>query len=149
MRRRRPRSAAPSWAVLPTALALALTGCAETPGLPPMPTPTGLPVPTAVPLPAGSTALAPPTAHLVARPLAGPVGGEVRLSGDGYPAHGRVVFTFRGERVGDTTADAVGRFDGVPVRVPDAFRDAEPGDRIALGATSGPSHAEVLFVLTR
>ncbi|MFD7653673.1 hypothetical protein ACFV4N_06805 [Actinosynnema sp. NPDC059797] len=116
-----------------------------------MPTPAALPVPTAVPLPAGvsSTAVTPPTAHLAAQPLAGPVGGEVRLSGEGYPAHGRVVFTFHGERVGDTTADGVGRFSGVPVRVPDAFRDAEPGDRIALGATSGPFHAEVLFVLTR
>ncbi|MFC6093346.1 hypothetical protein [Saccharothrix lopnurensis] len=116
-----------------------------------MPTPTGLPVPTAVPLPAGisSTAVAPPAAHLAAQPLAGPAGGEVRLSGEGYPAHGRVVFTFHGERVGDTTADAVGRFAGVPVRVPDAFRDAEPGAQVTVGATSGPFYAEVRFVLTR
>lgn len=148
MRRRRPGPPTLPAALL---LAAALTACAEAPKVSSPPLPTGPPALTAAPLPAGAdtTPTTPPTAHLVAQPLAGAAGGEVRLTGDGYPAHGRVVFTFHGERIGDTTADAVGRFAGVPVRVPDAFRDAQPGTQVTIGATSGPFYAEVPFVLTR
>ncbi|ROP40478.1 hypothetical protein [Saccharothrix texasensis] len=96
-----------------------------------------------------STAASPSAAHLAAQPPAGQAGGEVRLSGEGYPAHGRVVFTFHGHRIGDVTADAVGRFTGVPVRVPDSFGDSAPGTQFTIGATSGPVYAEMLFVLTR
>ncbi|KOX15901.1 hypothetical protein ADK67_40955 [Saccharothrix sp. NRRL B-16348] len=96
-----------------------------------------------------STAAPPSAAHLAAHPVAGQAGGEVRLSGEGFPAHGRVVFTFHGRPVGDTTADAVGRFAEVPVRVPESFGDAAPGTRFAIGATSGPVSAETRFVLTR
>ncbi|XVS63424.1 hypothetical protein ACQPYE_34990 [Actinosynnema sp. CA-299493] len=96
-----------------------------------------------------STAASPPAAHLAARPLAGQAGGEVRLSGEGYPAHGRVVFTFHGHRIGDVTSDAVGRFADVPVRVPDSFGDSAPGTQFTIGATSGPVYAETPFVLTR
>jgi hypothetical protein len=90
-----------------------------------------------------------PAAHLAAHPLSGHAGGEVLLSGQGYPAHGRVVFTFHGHRIGDTTADAVGRFVEVPVRVPDSFGDSAPGTPFTIGATSGPVYAETPFVLTR
>ncbi len=96
-----------------------------------------------------STAAPSSAAHLAAQPVAGQAGGEVRLSGEGYPAHGRVVFTFHGRRVGDTTADAVGRFAEVPVRVPDSFGDSAPGTQFTIGATSGPVYAETPFVLTR
>ncbi|ONI83403.1 hypothetical protein ALI22I_33345 [Saccharothrix sp. ALI-22-I] len=117
---------------------LALTGCAEESPLP-------KPVVAAL----SSTAVSSSAAHLAAQPLAGHAGGEVRLSGEGYPAHGRVVFTFHGLQVGDTTADAVGRFVEVPVRVPDTFRDSAPGTQFTIGATSGPVYAETPFVLTR
>ncbi|QFZ22957.1 hypothetical protein [Saccharothrix syringae] len=142
-RRRRPHPAA-------LLLVLLLAGCAEAPKVA-LPTPTGPPALTAAPLPAGTstTAVTPPSARLAAQPLAGPVAAEVRLSGEGYPAHGRVVFTFHGERVGDTTADAVGRFVGALVRVPESFRGAEAGTQVTIGATSGPFYAEVPFVLTR
>ncbi|WP_141980892.1 hypothetical protein [Saccharothrix saharensis] len=96
-----------------------------------------------------STAAPSPAAQLAALPVAGPAGGEVRLGGDGFPAHGRVVFTFHGQPVGDVTADAVGRFAGVPVRVPESFRDSAPGTQFTIGATSGPVYAETPFVLTR
>ncbi|MCE6997880.1 hypothetical protein LZG04_24215 [Saccharothrix sp. S26] len=96
-----------------------------------------------------SSTVAPSAAHLVTQPVAGPAGGEVRLSGEGYPAHGRVVFTFHGRPVGDTTADAVGRFAAVPVRVPGSFADSAPGTQFTIGATSGPVSAETPFVLTR
>ncbi|MFE2755287.1 hypothetical protein ACFXGA_25120 [Actinosynnema sp. NPDC059335] len=58
------------------------------------------------------------------------------------------MFTFHGRRIGDTTADAVGRFADVPVRVPDSFGDAAPGTQVTIGATSGPVYAETPFVLT-
>jgi hypothetical protein len=96
-----------------------------------------------------STSITAAAAHLVAHPLAGHAGGEVRLSGDGYPAHGRVVFTFHDRQVGNTTADAVGRFTGIPVRVPESFADSEPGTQFTIGATSGPVYAGTPFVLTR
>ena len=96
-----------------------------------------------------STAAVSVVAHVAAQPVAGQAGGEVRLSGDGYPAHGRVVFTFHGRQVGDTTADAVGRFAGIPVLVPDSFGDSPPGTQFTIGATSGPVYAETPFVLTR
>lgn len=133
MRRRRPGPPV----LLPLAF-LFLSGCAAQPPVP-------------VPIVAGlsSTAVAPsPAAHLAAQPLSGHAGGEVRLSGDGYPAHGRVVFTFHGRRIGDTTADAAGRFSEIPVRVPDSFGDAAPGTQVTIGATSGPVYAETPFVLT-
>ncbi|WP_158843385.1 hypothetical protein [Saccharothrix deserti] len=135
MRRRRRRPGPPILVLLSS---LALTGCAPE---------------TSVPLPAvtvlSSTAPSPAVAHVVAQPLAGHAGGEVRLSGEGYPAHGRVVFTFHGRQVGDTTADAVGRFVEVLVRVPDSFSDSAPGTQFTIGATSGPVYAETPFVLTR
>jgi hypothetical protein len=132
---RRRRSGPP---VLVLLTFLALTGCAqEEPVAPPV-----VPVVT-------STAASLSAAHLAAQPLAGHAGGEVRLSGEGYPAHGRVVFTFHGREVGDTTADAVGRFAEVVVKVPDSFRDSAPGTQVTIGATSGPVYAETPFVLTR
>ncbi|PSL58424.1 hypothetical protein B0I31_101642 [Saccharothrix carnea] len=137
MRRPRRRRSGPP--VLIPLVFLAVVGCAEqAPALPP-------------PVIAGmsSTAAPPSAAHLAAQPVAGQAGGEVRLSGAGYPAHGRVVFTFHGRRVGDTTADAVGRFAEVPVRVPDSFGDSAPGTQFTIGATSGPVSAETPFVLTR
>jgi hypothetical protein len=106
-----------------------------------------------VPLPVvtvfSSTSAAPSAARLAAQPLAGHAGGDVRLSGDGYPAHGRVLFSFHGRQVGETTADAAGRFAGIPVRVPDSFGDSTPGTRFTIGATSGPVYAETTFVITR
>ncbi|MFI9010200.1 hypothetical protein ACIGNX_23505 [Actinosynnema sp. NPDC053489] len=132
-RARRRRSGLP---VLISSLAVA-AGCAA---------PTTAPPPVVA---AMSSTPAPSPAHLAAQPVAGPAGGEVRLSGEGYPAHGRVVFTFHGRRVGDTTADAAGRFAGVPVRVPDSFADSAPGTQFTIGATSGPLSAEAPFVITR
>ncbi|MFE9745423.1 hypothetical protein ACFYOT_11005 [Saccharothrix saharensis] len=120
-------------------MAVLLAGCAAQG--------TALPPPVVAAL--SSTAAPSPAAQLAALPVAGPAGGEVRLGGDGFPAHGRVVFTFHGQPVGDVTADAVGRFAGVPVRVPDAFRDSAPGTQFTIGATSGPVYAETPFVLTR
>lgn len=96
-----------------------------------------------------SAAATPSSAHLAAHPVAGQAGAEVRLSGEGYPPHGRVVFTFHGKPVGDTTADAAGRFAEAPVRVPESFGDSAPGTQFAIGATSGPVSAETPFVLTR
>ncbi|WP_461121576.1 hypothetical protein [Saccharothrix stipae] len=133
MRRRRP---GPPLLVLLVPLVVA--GCAAQ-------TPLPLIAVTAL----SSTAAAVPAAHLAAHPLSGHAGAEVRLSGEGYPAHGRVVFTFHGRRVGDTTADAVGRFAEVAVRVPDSFGDSAPGTQFTIGATSGPVYAETPFVLTR
>ncbi|WP_367135950.1 hypothetical protein [Saccharothrix sp. HUAS TT1] len=118
-------------------LSLVLTGCAPPPSI----TPPSLPA-------LSSTAVAVASAHLAAQPLAGSAGGEVRLSGEGYPAHGRVVFTFHGLQVGDTTADAAGRFSAVPVHVPDSFGDTAPGTQFTIGATSGPVYGETPFVLT-
>ncbi|MFD0199988.1 MULTISPECIES: hypothetical protein [Saccharothrix] len=120
-------------------LFLAVAGCAQQAPAPPPPVIAAM----------SSTAAPSPAAHLAAQPVAGQAGGEVRLSGTGYPAHGRVVFTFHGRRVGDTTADAVGRFAEVPVRVPDSFGDSAPGTQFTIGATSGPVYAETPFVLTR
>lgn len=126
-------------------VALALAGCS--------PALTGGAGGDPAPLPAGavfsSTSAAPPAARLAAQPLAGHAGGDVRLSGAGYPAHGRVLFTFHGRRVGETTADAAGGFTGVAVRVPDSFGDSAPGTQFTIGATSGPVYAETPFVLTR
>ncbi|MFD1150280.1 hypothetical protein [Saccharothrix hoggarensis] len=134
MRRRRPGPPA-----LVLLASLAITGCAQEPPVAPL----------AAAAVASSTAAPTPAARLGAQPLAGPAGGDVRLSGQGYPAHGRVVFTFHGLRVGGTTADAAGRFADVAVRVPDSFGDSAPGTQVTVGATSGPVHAETPFVLTR
>jgi len=117
----------------------ALTGCAAE---------AAAPSPSPVTPVAGSAARA-PAALLAAQPQAGRAGDEIRLSGGGYPANARVVFTFHGERVGDATTDAAGRFAGVPVRVPDSFEDVAPGTQFVLGATAGPFYAETPFVLTR
>ncbi|NUT94521.1 MAG: hypothetical protein HOY78_21130 [Saccharothrix sp.] len=111
-----------------------MSGCAEDVLL--------LPVPT-------SSSAAVAAAHLAAQPLSGKAGGEVRLSGEGYPANARVVFTFHGQRVGDTTTDAAGRFVDFAVQVPDSFRDSTPGAQFLIGATAGPFYAETPFVLTR
>ncbi|MER5260665.1 hypothetical protein ABTZ99_01115 [Actinosynnema sp. NPDC002837] len=136
-RSRRRRSGSPL--VLSVLLALPAAGCAsQTPAL----SPPDFAV-------MSSTAAPSSAAHLAAHPLSGHAGGEVLLSGQGYPAHGRVVFTFHGHRVGDTTADAIGRFVEVPVRVPDAFGSSAPGTPFTIGATSGPVYAETPFVLTR
>ncbi|WP_309113944.1 hypothetical protein [Saccharothrix sp.] len=94
-----------------------------------------------------SVAVAP--AHLAAQPLSGKAGGEVRLSGEGYPAHTRVVFTFHGQRVGDATTDGAGRFVDVAVKVPESFDGSTPGAQFVIGATAGPFYAETPFVLTR
>ncbi|WP_447004015.1 hypothetical protein ACRAKI_30920 [Saccharothrix isguenensis] len=126
----------PGAPVLVVVLALVLAGCAGEE-----------PVPLPVVTPMSSTA-APAAARLAAQPLAGHAGGDVRLSGEGYPALGRVLFTFHGLQVGETTADAAGRFAGVPVRVPDSFGDSAPGTHFTIGATSGPIYAETPFVLT-
>ncbi|MDR6596324.1 hypothetical protein ACFFSW_16785 [Saccharothrix longispora] len=132
---RRRRSGVPALLLLP----LVLAACADT---------GRAPVPLGMTAPSSSmTAL--PSAHLAARPVAGAANSEIRLSGEGYPAHGRVVFTFHGAQVGETTADAVGRFAEVAVVVPTAFGDAGPGTQVTIGATSGPFYAETPFVLTR
>lgn len=137
VRRRRPGP--PVLVLLPFLVSTALVaGCAHEDPVPP-------PVVQVV----TSTAVSLSAAHLAAQPLAGHAGGEVRLSGEGYPAHGRVVFTFHGREVGDTTADAVGRFAEVVVKVPDSFGDSAPGTQFTIGATSGPVYAETPFVLTR
>ncbi|MEU4740177.1 hypothetical protein AB0G02_06870 [Actinosynnema sp. NPDC023658] len=135
MRRRRP---GPPVLVL---ISLAVAGCAAQAPVVPSLVP---PAVTAV----SSTAAPVPAAQLAAHPHSGHAGGEVRLSGEGYPAHGRVVFTFHGRQVGDTTADAVGRFVEVAVHVPDSFGDAAPGTQFTIGGTSGPVYAETPFVLT-
>ncbi|MEU4803688.1 hypothetical protein [Actinosynnema sp. NPDC023587] len=101
-----------------------------------------------VPLVAGSSTTVAP-AQLVAQPKAAKAGEEVRLSGEGYPANSRVVFTFHGQRVGDATTDGAGRFAGALVKVPDSFRTSAPGTQFVVGATSGPFYAETPFVLTR
>ncbi|RKT57261.1 hypothetical protein [Saccharothrix australiensis] len=137
MRGRRPGLSA----VLVLVPLAVLAGCAQRTALVPKPD---------VPVRVGaSSAAVAPTAQLVARPNAGRAGDEVRLSGEGYPAGARVVFTLHGRRVGDATTDAAGRFAGAPVVVPDSFRDAEPGAQFVFGATSGPFYAETPFVLTR
>ncbi|NUS64700.1 MAG: hypothetical protein HOQ46_13775 [Saccharothrix sp.] len=138
MRRpRRRRSGPPALALLAL---LVVAGCAQqAPALSPPPVAAAL----------SSTAAPPSAAHLAAHPVAGRAGVEVRLSGAGYPPHGRVVFTFHGKAVGDTTADAAGGFAEVPVRVPESFGDSAPGTQFAIGATSGPVSAETPFVLTR
>lgn len=102
-----------------------------------------------VPLAAGSSTASAPAAQLVAQPKSAKAGEEVRLSGEGYPANSRVVFTFHGQRVGDATTDGAGRFAGVLVKVPDSFRTSGPGTQFVIGATSGPFYAETPFVLTR
>ncbi|MEV0681933.1 hypothetical protein AB0I60_35970 [Actinosynnema sp. NPDC050436] len=102
-----------------------------------------------VPVAAGSSTSAPAAAQLVAQPKSAKAGDEVRLSGEGYPANSRVVFTFHGQRVGDATTDGAGRFAGVLVKVPDSFRTSAPGTQFVIGATSGPFYAETPFVLTR
>ncbi|MBB5955305.1 hypothetical protein FHS29_001886 [Saccharothrix tamanrassetensis] len=130
---RRPGSVV-ALVIVPFAL---LTGCAGKSGVSP------------VPVVAGSTVASPSAAQLAAEPKAGKAGGEVRLSGDGYPAGSRVVFTFHGERVGDATTDGAGRFAGVLVKVPDSFQDSPPGTQFVIGATSGPFYADTPFVLTR
>lgn len=134
MRRRRP---GPPALVLVAALVCA--GCAQEGATVPLPVMTAL----------SATAASVPAAHLAARPPGGAADSEVRLSGDGYPANGRVLFTFHGHEVGDTTADGVGRFADVVVRVPGSFRDSAPGTQVTIGATSGPFYAETPFVLTR
>jgi hypothetical protein len=119
-------------------LCVALAGCAgEEPAPPPVVTVFN------------STSAAPSAARLAAQPLAGHAGEDFRLSGEGYPAHGRVLFTFHGGQIGETTADAAGRFAGIPVRVPDSFGDSAPGTQFTIGATSGPVYAETTFVITR
>ncbi|MBW4716482.1 hypothetical protein [Saccharothrix obliqua] len=130
---RRPRSVLLVSLTVPLA---ALTGCAQE----------ALPSP--APQAAGSSTAA-PIAHLAAQPQSARAGEEVRLSGEGYPANSRVVFTFHGSRVGETTSDGAGKFAGAPVAVPDSFRDSPPGAQFLIGATSGPFYAETPFVITR
>ncbi|MFI9817384.1 hypothetical protein [Saccharothrix variisporea] len=133
MRGRRRRS---GWVVLIFSGVLLGSGCAAEDDVLP-------------PLVQGSSSAVVASAHLAAQPLSGKAGGEVRLSGEGYPANARVVFTFHGQRVGDTTTDAAGRFADIAVRVPESFRDSTPGAQFLIGATAGPVYAETPFVLTR
>ncbi|WP_433264473.1 hypothetical protein ACQPZF_35180 [Actinosynnema sp. CS-041913] len=116
-------------------LLAALTGCAMEAAV--------------TPLPVTSSTVGAPAAHLAASPMSGNAGGEIRLSGDGFPANTRVVFTFHGRRVGDATTDAAGGFAGAVVQVPESFRDSPPGTQFLIGATGGPFYAETPFVLTR
>ncbi len=130
---RRPRSILVSL-VVPLA---AIAGCAVEEPLSP------------TPVVAGSFTPSPAEARLVAQPQSAKAGDELRLSGEGYPANSRVVFTFHGQRVGDTTTDGAGKFAGVLVKVPDSFRNSTPGTQFVIGATSGPYYAETPFVLTQ
>lgn len=132
MRRRRRRS---GWVALLFPGVLLGSGCAAEDPLP------------RLAQASSSAAVAP--AHLAAQPLAGKAGGEVRLTGEGYPAHTRVVFTFHGERVGDATTDGAGRFVDIAVKVPESFGGSAPGAQFFIGATAGPFYAETPFVLTR
>ncbi|MEU6156351.1 hypothetical protein ABZ816_40910 [Actinosynnema sp. NPDC047251] len=102
-----------------------------------------------VPVAAGSSTASPAAARLVTQPKSAKAGDEVRLSGEGYPANSRVVFTFHGQRVGDAATDGAGRFAGVLVKVPDSFQTSAPGTQFVIGATSGPYYAETPFVITR
>jgi hypothetical protein len=135
VRRRRPGSRVLSLVLL----GFVVTGCSAEASISPQPLVAGL----------SSTVVSPPPAHLVAVPPAGKVGGEVRLSGRGYPAGSRVVFTFHGRQVGDATTDAAGGFAEVVITVPEGFRDSPAGTQFVIGATSGPFSAETPFVLTR
>ncbi|MGE5828411.1 MAG: hypothetical protein ACM30G_08615 [Micromonosporaceae bacterium] len=81
--------------------------------------------------------------------LSGPAGTVVNVSGTGFEAGETITIRFHTEQVGETTADAGGKFTNVPITIPDSFSKFAPQqfDIIAEGKSS-ISTASTPFTLT-
>ncbi|WP_440902080.1 hypothetical protein [Actinosynnema sp.] len=125
----------------------AVSGCAGMDGgYAPLPSASPLSSPVSFSV-APASAPAAGNGRIVAQPASGGGGDEVFVSGDGFPAGERVVVTFHGVGVGGGVVDAAGRFERIPVKVPDSLRGV--GAQVFIDAGAGPVRARAPFVLTR
>lgn len=81
--------------------------------------------------------------------LAGPAGTVVNVSGTGFQAGETITIRFHTEQVGETRADAGGKFTNVPITIPDRFSRSAPQqfDIVANGKSS-VRFATAAFTLT-